>query len=174
VKIQTVGFGLRHASVQAFRQFNIGKGMHMSGASVVHILSISPNKADHDVLASIFRNPNWVLHEADGATAQSVLASEEVGVVLTERDLRPNSPTRLDWTDVLQWTRRLVNRPPLIVVCRLADERLWADALHLGAFDVLSKPLNRAELLSSVRLAWTSWRRHRETAVAGKLLQMAG
>jgi len=141
----------------------------MSGSSIVHILSISPNPADHQVLGNVFRNPNWVLHQADSATARSALTDHEVGVVLTERDLRPGS-----WTDVLQWTRQFANCPPLIVVSRIADESLWSDALRLGAFDVLAKPFDRIELLRSVRMAWSSWLRRRDSLMAGKLLRMAG
>jgi hypothetical protein len=46
--------------------------------------------------------------------------------------------------------------PRLIVVSRIADERLWAEALNLGACDLLSNPFSRVELewtIDSARLA---------------------
>ena len=47
----------------------------------------------------------------------------------------------------------LLHPPALIVTSRLADERRWAEALNLGAWDVLAKPLDRREVLRSVRAA---------------------
>ena len=46
----------------------------------------------------------------------------------------------------------------LIVASRLADEGLWAEAMNLGAYDVLAKPFERKELVRSVSLAWLHWR----------------
>ncbi|MCL5743408.1 MAG: hypothetical protein M1541_05695 [Acidobacteria bacterium] len=49
--------------------------------------------------------------------------------------------------------------PPFVIVsCRLADERLWGEAMGAGAWDVLEKPFNQAELVRVVSLAWLAWR----------------
>ena len=45
---------------------------------------------------------------------------------------------------------------------RAADERLWAEALNLGAYDVLAKPFDRTEVMRVVSMAWMHW-----TAVHG-------
>jgi len=45
----------------------------------------------------------------------------------------------------------------LIVASRLADDRLWAEALNLGAWDVLAKPFDRREVFRSVKSAWQHW-----------------
>jgi hypothetical protein len=42
---------------------------------------------------------------------------------------------------------------PVIVAANAADERLWAEVLNLGGFDVLAKPFDRKEVLWSVELA---------------------
>jgi hypothetical protein len=45
----------------------------------------------------------------------------------------------------------------VIVVSRAGDERLWAEALNLGAHDLLLNPFTEVELgwsLDSVRLEW--------------------
>jgi DNA-binding response OmpR family regulator len=55
----------------------------------------------------------------------------------------------------------------LIVTSRLADERLWVEALNLGAFDVLAKPFDQKELVRSVSLAWLHWRHHHEVPARG-------
>jgi DNA-binding response OmpR family regulator len=47
---------------------------------------------------------------------------------------------------ILEWP----NAPSLIVSSRLADEHLCAEALNLGAFDVLAKPFNKMDVIRSV------------------------
>jgi DNA-binding NtrC family response regulator len=41
------------------------------------------------------------------------------------------------WKSVLAALDSMEDRPVLIVSSRLADERLWAEVLNLGAFDLL-------------------------------------
>ena len=41
---------------------------------------------------------------------------------------------------------------------RLADERLWAEALNLGAWDVLAKPFDTNEVIRTVSIAGQHWR----------------
>jgi len=64
---------------------------------------------------------------------------------------------------MLDAIHRLRDQPELIVTSRLADDRLWAEALNLGAYDVLAKPFNRDEVLRSLSLAWLSWHRKHAT-----------
>lgn len=51
-----------------------------------------------------------------------------------------------DWKRVLNDLRGLEQPPPLIVTSRHADDRLWAEALNVGAYDVLSQPFERNEV----------------------------
>ena len=60
---------------------------------------------------------------------------------------------RLLVEELAQWPE-----PPLLIVTsRLADERLWAEALNLGAWDVLAKPLDKEELNRTLHSAWLRW-----------------
>jgi hypothetical protein len=43
------------------------------------------------------------------------------------------------------------------VASHFADDQLWAEALNLGAYDVLAMPLRAAEVFRSVSLAWRRW-----------------
>jgi DNA-binding response OmpR family regulator len=61
------------------------------------------------------------------------------------------------WKDVLDQATILPDPPPLIVTSRLVDEHLWAEALNLGAFDVLAKPFDRTEAMRVVGAAWRAW-----------------
>jgi DNA-binding NtrC family response regulator len=50
------------------------------------------------------------------------------------------------WKNVLDRLAGMDGPPRLIVMSRLADERLWAEVLNLGGYDVLAKPLDGEEL----------------------------
>ena len=128
--------------------------------NAVTILSVTPYEEDQFWLQTIINRSKWRLYRADCLeSALAVLHNQEVGVVLSEKDLPPHS-----WTDILYVINRLQDAPEFIVTSRLADERLWTEALNLGAYDVLAKPFNRDEVLRSVSLAWLNWRHKHEIA----------
>jgi DNA-binding response OmpR family regulator len=81
--------------------------------------------------------------------------------VVTERDLTPGS-----WTAILENVLLLPDPPFLIVTSRLADEYLWAEALNLGAYDVLAKPFDASEVMRVLGSAWRHWTdRHEQIQV---------
>ena len=88
----------------------------------------------------------------DPASAFSVLHGHEISVVVCERTLQTGT-----WIDVLENIKVLPNVPSLIVASRLADDRLWAEALNLGAWDVLAKPFDHIGVIRSVKSAWQRW-----------------
>ena len=47
-----------------------------------------------------------------------------------------------------------------------ADERLWAEVLNYGAYDVLAKPFQPAEVLRIVSAAWRGWKQDIDRAPA--------
>ena len=104
----------------------------------VTVLSVSPNDEDHDTLSSIIvHHTKWTLFTArDLTSALAIMEQCSIAVLLCERDLRPGT-----WKDVLDQIDALPNAPSLIVSSRLADEHLWSEALNMGAWDVLAKPL---------------------------------
>ena len=64
-----------------------------------------------------------------------------------------------------EYISQLPDPPLLIVTSRLADERLWAEALSLGAYDVLAKPFDPEEVVRIVGFAWKNWQnRHKAHA----------
>jgi FixJ family two-component response regulator len=61
----------------------------------------------------------------------------------------------------------LPNSPLVIVISMHADEHLWAEALNLGAHDVLAKPLDAREVERVLQWAWVRWgARHDRKTVA--------
>jgi DNA-binding NtrC family response regulator len=114
------------------------------------ILSVSPDQEDHATLRHRLMQPIWSLYVADSvSSARKVLEAHNVAVVLCERDLIPGN-----WTEMLDVLMEIQNSPPLIVTSRLADDKLWSEALTRGAYDVLAKPFYQEDLLRSLHLAW--------------------
>jgi Protein of unknown function (DUF2934) len=66
------------------------------------------------------------------------------------------------------------NPPPLIVADCLADERLWAEVLNLGGYDLLAKPFDANGVLQVVSAACRRWEdeqglaAHRKPAMSAK------
>ncbi len=120
-------------------------------AEAVTVLSVSPIEEDHVSLRRILGSRrNWVIRPA--ATLESarlILAAGGVSVVVCERYLFPGT-----WQDVLSELFAVPAPPPLIVTCRVADEHLWAEALNLGAFDVLAKPFYPEEVVRVLNSAF--------------------
>lgn len=127
---------------------------------VAEVLSVSPEPDDHVALQGILEKPAtqhaiaaWrVSRTASIATALQVLARDAYPVVVCERDL-PDG----DWRELVAQSHGLADRPYVIVTSRHADDRLWAEALNLGAYDVLAKPFDSAEVsrvLTSACLRW--------------------
>jgi hypothetical protein len=53
----------------------------------------------------------------------------------------------------------------VVVTSRLADKRLWAEALNLGCYDVLPQPFDSGELFRVLSQTWRNW--HEENEIGG-------
>jgi len=134
-------------------------------AAVGTILSVSPIEDDHNCLERIFSQLRWTLHKALTLSyAIAFLAENHAPVVICECDLAPGT-----WKDLLDWAMVLPQPPCVIVTSRLADDYLWAEALNVGAYDVLAKPFERAEVIRIVSLASRSWHDRCSRSSASKI-----
>ena len=129
---------------------------------VVTLLSVGLIEEDHASLESILKcsqcdlrpTCKWKLNACPTlASALTALRKVRVPVVVCESHLQPGS-----WKEVLEELRTLPDPPLLIVTSRFADERLWAEALNLGAYDVLAQPFDGAEVTRIVSMAWLRWK----------------
>jgi DNA-binding NtrC family response regulator len=116
------------------------------------VLSISANVEDCASLERIFKS-NWTVSSSSTiASALSVLRETPIPIVICDCDITPGT-----WREMLDHISLLPDPPLLIVTSRLADERLWAEALNLGAWDVLAKPFDTNEATRIVSAAWQHW-----------------
>jgi DNA-binding NtrC family response regulator len=120
----------------------------MSAIKVQHerILLVSSHFEDHTSLRRILHGSPWELRGV--FTSRDALSVLRLGrfecFAVICRDRLPDG----DWKSLLAEFNSLADRPELIVVSRLADERLWAEVLNLGAFDLLlAEPFEAEEVL---------------------------
>ena len=123
----------------------------------VTVLLVSPLADDHEALAEIFAHTNWRLTSAlTIERASAALRTGRHSLVICERRLLYGT-----WEDLFERTRNMPSQPLLIITSLQPDNHLWAEALNLGAFDVLPKPFERQEVVHVVSFAWLHWRNQR-------------
>jgi DNA-binding NtrC family response regulator len=106
------------------------------------VLFISPSREDATVLSQILRSVSTsVDHVADLKHARAIMQSEPYQVILTEANLPDGT-----WRDVLELARKTEPAPDVIVTDASADARFWAEALNLGAYDLITQPFATAEV----------------------------
>jgi DNA-binding NtrC family response regulator len=133
------------------------------------VLALTPFQQDRAFLRTIIGHYPWTLFKADHlAAVLGLLRRHQIGIVFCELDLMPGS-----WTDLLEHINDLPHPPSVIVTSRLADDRLWAEALNLGAWDVLAKPFDRGEVLRSADAAWQHWHNHTDLPSAARTVKKA-
>jgi len=132
-----------------------------SFAQSITILCVDPIAEDHAPLEEIFNSSPWSLYpdfvwtlenSTDLKSAWRLLRTRRFPVVLCECDLRQGT-----WRELLELLKSLPEPPFLIVTSQAADERLWAEALNLGAYDVLAKPFDSTEVSRVISRAWMHW-----------------
>src|SRR5579862_5435258 len=106
------------------------------------LLSVSPLYSDHLALYAIVDHSSWGWLSVGGLdTALGLVAAPDISVVVCARDMIIGT-----WIDLLEELVKLPDPPPLVVTSRTSDEKLWVEALNLGAWDVLVKPFDRKEV----------------------------
>jgi DNA-binding NarL/FixJ family response regulator len=119
----------------------------------VTVLLVSAHPSDRISLQRILAGTDWKLQVRttchDGIT---LLRQKRVPVVICDV-----GEIDTNWRCLLYEMADLATPPKLIVSSRLADERLWAEVLNLGGYDVLSTPFDRGEVLRVCFLAWQNW-----------------
>ena len=122
------------------------------------VLLVSADAEDHAELPGIFRGSPWELQGAWTSRDGLKLIRRNRGqipVVICAHSL-PDG----DWKLLLAEFDTMAVRPSLIVSSRLADDRLWVEVLHLGAFDLLlGAPFEPEEVLRVTESAWLAWNR---------------
>jgi len=122
--------------------------------SAIEILLIGPPDSRRFALRNILIPPQWEIREAATyGEAVRILDDSRIGVSICDTEMEDGN-----WQMLLAHLQSRSNPPNLIVSSRLADERLWAEVLNLGGYDVLVQPFDCGEVLRVAHMAWMAWR----------------
>jgi DNA-binding NtrC family response regulator len=109
---------------------------------IAGVLFISPNSEDAEKLSQILTGmPLPLTHVRDLEQARATLKRGQFEVILTEAALKDGG-----WLDVLHMARQFSPNTEVIVTDALADGRFWAEALNMGAYDLVAQPFYDAEV----------------------------
>jgi len=106
------------------------------------VLFISGSLEDaHRISEMLHALPIQVQHAGSINQARTQLGQKRFDVILTEASL-PDG----EWIDVLHLARECPEDTQVIVTDPHADARFWAEALNLGAYDLLAQPFYEPEV----------------------------
>jgi DNA-binding response OmpR family regulator len=112
------------------------------------LLVVSADQRDYSSLHRILQQDCQLHGAADRREALSTIRRCRPWVVVCDQTLADG-----DWRDLLTDLQSVQDMPPLIVFSSLADDRLWAEVLNLGGYDLLTKPFAATEVSRVVKLA---------------------
>ena len=113
---------------------------------------------EHGALSNVLEGPlcpggRWKIETCRSLpSALHRLGKSRIPIVLWDGDLEPGI-----LIEMLEKLERLPAPPLLIVTSRIADDRLWAEALDHGAYDVLAQPFDTNEVARTLSSAWRHW-----------------
>ena len=106
------------------------------------ILFVSGHPDDARRLSRMLQSlPLTVDHVETLQQAHAKLQQDDYGVILTEA-LLPDGK----WLDALHLARQSSQELEVIVTDPQADARFWAEALNMGAYDLLAQPFYEPEV----------------------------
>jgi len=109
---------------------------------IPRILFVSGHQTDVDRLRQmLFQLPVVLDHVSSLREARGTLEKGKYDVILTEALLEDGN-----WVDLLNLAREKPREMQVIVTDRHADSRFWAEALNLGAYDLVTQPFYEPEV----------------------------
>jgi AmiR/NasT family two-component response regulator len=115
------------------------------------VLAILSSEAERTLMREIATRHGWHL------TLAEEFIRSEAGVILYDRD----SPGP-GWRRALQSISSACPASVILLISSVTDEYLWREVVHLGGYDVLTRPLDASAVVHKVNLAW-AFCRHKTT-----------
>jgi len=115
-----------------------------------NILIVDDEKFQREILAEILSSEGFFVKTArDGHEALSIIRREAIDLVLTDQKMNG-----MDGFTLLKSLQSIENAPAAVLITAFGTIDSAVDAIKLGAFDYLTKPINKEELLVTVRQAF--------------------
>ena len=121
---------------------------------MITIVLAEDDAGQRKIMADILRAEGHRVFEADGAAAAGALTKEHnPDVVVTDLKMAGRSGI-----DLVEEIARLPARPEVVVITAFGSIETAVRAMRLGAYDYLTKPLERDELLLAIERAAEKYR----------------
>jgi FixJ family two-component response regulator len=128
------------------RASDVGVPAHFT----IHAIFVGRDDADYRHLHCIFKMMNWQLARVqDLQHALKRAAAGQMTHLLYEHVPGDNR----GWIEALDAVSALPNMPSFILTSPLGDERLWAEVLNRGGYDLLIQPYESLEVTRVVAAA---------------------
>ncbi len=130
--------------------------MSESRKSGYHILVVDDDPEWHEILALLFSRKGWKTETAlSGERALARIAAGGLDVVICDLSM-----PGMSGLEVLRRVRAMNDRLPFIMMTGVGSIESAVEAVQLGAYSYLTKPVNNAELASLVQRAAEHARLH--------------
>lgn len=128
-----------------------GRAGHQFRGSV---LVASQRAEDQPVLHSMLVSAGW--DPVSAGSLDEVLrlsAARSFPVLLCDRKL-----PGLEWPDGISHLASSAHHPCVVLLSDVADPYLWEELVRHGGFEILPRPFDRTEVLSTLDFAYQHWR----------------
>lgn len=105
-----------------------------------NVVLISRDVADHEAVRSALQG-SFLRLVSIVSLSDRMPPVEDAGIILWDAEFRAES-----WKTMLAWLKTMPHRPRFVLLTSVPNTTLWAEAINVGADDVLAKPLAPAEI----------------------------
>jgi two-component system response regulator HydG len=152
-------------------------GQHAADADAPVVLIVDDDAANLQSVQKILQREGWpTLAVADGREALTALRRHRVAVLVTDL-MMPG----IDGLELLRAVQRTTPSTAVVVMTAYGTVETAVESMKAGAYDFVTKPLRRAELVRSVgralersRLHWENTALREELALAGQRRDIVG
>ena len=111
------------------------------------ILIVDDEKTARLLLADVLKAEGFAVVEAvDGREALEIMQSQPIDLVMTDRTM-----PGMDGLAFLKVLSERHSSVPVVMISGYGEEKLWGQALQLGAKDYLLKPFKTQDILNVVK-----------------------
>lgn len=117
--------------------------------SAPHILVVDDEKDTCLLLSQVLEKEGYIVDTAtSGREALSILKKKKINLVITDLKM-----PEMDGLEFLREARKLKSKVKFIMMTAYGEIETYLDAINLGAFDYLNKPMEISDVRNAVKKA---------------------